>query len=99
MSRNRRKPLTTGAATLDTCAVIRMFKVGLPGQSGMCRLKAAWEDGQIRLFVSRRTLYELRKKPDDALTFAERVEVLPYYPVGSWADGNDASWSQLHGTW
>jgi hypothetical protein len=100
MSRNQRNPSTAGAATLDTCAIIRMFEVGLPGQSAMCRLKSAWADGQIRLLVSRRTLYELRRQPpDDALTFAERIEVLPYYPVGSWKDVNDVSWNQLHGTW
>ena len=77
MSHNRQNPSTTGAATLDACAVVRTFEVGLPYQSGMCLLKAAWEDGQIRLFVSRRTLYELRKKRDDALTFGEKIEILP----------------------
>jgi len=41
----------------------------------------------------------LRKKPDDALAFAERLEVLPYYAIGHWDDLDDVSWDQLAGTW
>ena len=49
--------------------------------------------------VSRRTLYELHKKPDEALAFAERLEILPYNKIGPWDDDNGASWDQLTGTW
>jgi hypothetical protein len=62
-------------------------------------LKEASERGSVRLVVSRRTLYQLNPKPDDALAFAQRLEVLPYYKIGAWGDFNDASWDQLTGTW
>jgi hypothetical protein len=65
----------------------------------MCLLKEASGRGSVRLVVSRRTLYELRKKPDDALAFAERLEALPYYAIGHWDDLDDVSWDQLAGTW
>jgi hypothetical protein len=41
----------------------------------------------------------LRKKPDDALAFAEGLEVLPYYAIGHWDDLDDVTWDQLAGTW
>jgi hypothetical protein len=61
--------------------------------------KEAFESGRIRLVVSLRTLYELRKKPDDALAFAERLEILPYYAIGNWNDLEGVSWGQLAGAW
>src|SRR3990172_1933375 len=87
------------AATLDTCAVIAAFDKTRSGHVAMCLLKEAWERGQIRLVISRRTLHELRKKPDNALAFAEKLEVLPYYAIGDWNDCDDVSWDQLGGTW
>ncbi len=87
------------AATLDTCAVIAAFNRHRLGHAAMCLLKEASEGGSVRLVVSRRTLYELRKKPDDALAFAEKLDVLPYYAIGHWDDLDDVSWGQLAGTW
>jgi hypothetical protein len=79
------------AATLDTCAVIAAFNRRYPDHAAMCLLKEASTRGSIRLVVSRRTLYELAKKPDDALAFAERLEVLPYYGIGGWPDRDDVT--------
>jgi len=87
------------AATLDTCAIIAAFNRSRSGHAAMCLLKEASGRGSVGLVVSRRTVYELRKKPDDALAFAERLEVLPYYAIGHWDDLDDVSWDQLAGTW
>jgi hypothetical protein len=66
----------------------------------MQRLVVQWEAGQRRLYVSRRTLAELRRKPDDKLAFAERLEVLPYYMIGTWDDFEEGiTWNDLAGTW
>ncbi|MGH7813812.1 MAG: hypothetical protein ACREQI_07380 [Candidatus Binataceae bacterium] len=87
-------------ATLDTCAVIAVFNPERPGHTAMCRIKDAWERGRVRLAVSRRTLYQLRKKPPDAaLAFAEKLEIQPYYVIGSWEEQGDVTWAQCAGTW
>ncbi len=86
--------------TLDTSAVITAFEPARPGYAPMQRLIAQWESGQRRLYVSRRTLAELRQKQDDKLAFAERLEVLPYYMIGTWDDFEQGiTWNDLAGTW
>jgi hypothetical protein len=42
----------------------------------------------------------LCQKPDDKLAFAEQLEVLPYYMIGTWDDFEDGiTWNDLAGTW
>lgn len=86
-------------ATLDTCAIIAMFRKHRSGHAEMCLLREAYEDGTIRLVISRRTLSELSERADEAFSFANRLPILPYYPIGSWNDVSDATWEQLAGTW
>jgi hypothetical protein len=50
------------ATTLDTCAVIAAFNRSGSGDAAMCLLKEASGRERSALVVSRRTLYELRKK-------------------------------------
>ena len=67
----------------------------------MRRLIEASQVGKVRLVVSKRTLYELRVKPDEKLTFAESLETLPYYLIGTWNDLEEdpVSIGELAGTW
>ena len=86
--------------TLDTSAVITAFEPTRGGHAAMQRLVTEWRAGHWRLCVSRRTLAELQKKPDDKLTFAEQLEVLPYYMIGTWDDFEERiTWADLAGTW
>ncbi len=85
-------------ATLDTCAIIAMFNRDRSGHTEMCLLREAYEIGAVRLVVSRRTLGELSKKADEAFSFATVLNILPYYPIGSWNDV-DATWEQVAGSW
>jgi hypothetical protein len=89
------------SATLDTSAVITAFEPCRDGHPAMRRLIQASQAGQVRLVVSKRTLYELREKPDDKLAFAESLEILPYYMIGLWKDldQDPIAWNDLAGTW
>lgn len=88
------------SATLDTCAVIAAFEPARDGHSAMQRLKELWQDGKLRLCVSLRTVSELRKKADEKLAFAQLLEQLPYYMIGTWDDFDPSvSWKDLAGTW
>lgn len=89
------------SATLDTSAVIATFDPARDGHPAMQRLKEAWEAGRLRLCVSRRTLAELQEKPqDEKLAFAQKLETLPYYMIGTWDDFEPGiTWSDLAGTW
>jgi len=92
--------LPDNGLTLDTSAVITAFEPTRRGYAAMKRLIAQWKAGQRRLYVSRRTLAELRQKPDDKLVFAELLEVLPYYMIGTWDDfEHGITWNDLAGTW
>ena len=89
------------SATLDTSAVIAAFDPAREGHLAMHRLIQAWQADHVRLVLSKRTLYELREKPDDKLAFAESLEVLPYYMIGAWKDlaEDPVTWNDLAGTW
>jgi hypothetical protein len=86
-------------ATLDTCAVIEAFKRDSKHYDAMALLRRAWEEKKILLAISRRTLYQLSKKEDEAFVFARGLTVLPYYIIGTWNDCDDVTWSQVAGTW
>ena len=89
------------SATLDTSAVIAAFEPSRDGHLAMRRLIGAWQAGHVRLVLSKRTLYELREKPDEKLAFAESCEILPYYMIGAWKNLADdpLTWNDLAGTW
>ena len=88
-------------ATLDTSTVITAFEPSQDGYSAMRRLIEASKAGKLRLVISKRTLYELREKPDEKLTFAESLEILPYYLLGTWnnLEQDPVTWQELAGTW
>lgn len=54
--------------------------------------------GLIAIKVSRHTLDELSKKPDEAYRLAQTFEVLPYWPIRTIA-GLVGTIEQLSGTW
>lgn len=64
----------------------------------MQRLLSAAKAGKIRIMVSRHSLDELSKKPDDAHELAKTVEVVPYWPIGAICD-LVSTIEQLTGTW
>jgi predicted nucleic acid-binding protein len=59
---------------------------------------SAWRSGMIELGVSRHTLAELAKKPDQAFDLAKSVRTLPYWPIGTIAEQITAI-EELAGTW
>ncbi len=59
---------------------------------------SARESGKIEIMVSRHSLDELSRKPDDAYELAKAAEILPYWPIGSIAE-LVGSIADLSGTW
>ncbi len=59
---------------------------------------SAWRSGMIELGVSRHTLAELAKKPDQAFDIAKSVRTLPYWPIGTIAE-QITTIEDLAGTW
>ncbi len=66
--------------------------------SHMQSLLSAAKSGKIKIMVSRHSLDELSKKPDDAHELAKTVEVVPYWPIGAICE-QVATIEQLTGTW
>jgi len=64
----------------------------------MQRLLSAAKAGKIKIMVSRHSLDELSKKPDDAHELAKTVEVVPYWPIGAICE-QVAAIGHLTGTW
>jgi len=83
---------------LDTNCFIYAEDPEAPSHDALQEILRAHKDGQIKLSVSRHTLFELQKKPDAASARAEMLPILPYWPIGTWGE-QVGTWSQLEGTW
>ena len=64
----------------------------------MRRLLLAAKSGKIKIMVSRHTLDELSKKPDEACELAKTFETVPYWSIGTIRE-QVATIEQLTGTW
>jgi predicted nucleic acid-binding protein len=85
-------------AVLDANCFINAVKPLADEYPHMQRLLSAAKAGMIKIMVSRHTLDELSKKPDDAHELAKTAEVLPYWPIGAISE-QVATIEQLTGTW
>jgi len=82
--------------TLDTNCFIDSFKPGSYAYPYMQKIMVAHRFHKIIITVSRHTLSEI-KEPIEALNFAQTLEILPHYPIGTFGD-QVATWGQLAGT-
>src|SRR5207302_5634503 len=83
--------------SLDTNCWIDAVRPGSQAFEALQRILKARDLGMIELMVSRHTLEEL--KPGSARQIAETAIILPYWPIGTWADQGSIRWSDLAGTW
>jgi predicted nucleic acid-binding protein len=83
--------------TLDTNCFIDAFDPSSHAHPYMQKIIEAHRVKQIIITVSRHTLSEI-KEPIEALNFAQALEILPHYPIGTWGD-QVATWEDIAGTW
>lgn len=84
--------------TLDTNCFIDLNNPSSFAYASLSKIFELANKEEIELYVSRHTLDELSKKPDEAYTLAKTITILPYWPVGSW-DDLVGTWKDLTGTW
>jgi len=82
--------------TLDTNCFIDAFDRSSHAYPYMRRIMEAYRLKKIIITVSRHTLSEI-KEPIEALNFAQTLEILPHYPIGTWGE-QVATWEELAGT-
>jgi predicted nucleic acid-binding protein len=85
-------------AVLDSNCFINAVRDSADEYSHMQCLLSAAKAGKIKIMVSRHSVDELSRKPDDAHELAKTVEVVPYWPIGAICE-QVATIEQLTGTW
>ncbi len=83
---------------LDTNCFIDAVNYTSDSYVAMLRILKLLKKNEIRLFISRHSLEELSKKPDEAFELAKTITLLPYWPIGTW-DDLIGTWKDLSGTW
>lgn len=68
---------------LDTNCLIDATNEGSQAFGALQKLLQTGAGHTITLAISRHSIHELERKPDDALALVARLQVLPYYPVGT----------------
>ncbi len=82
---------------IDTDCIISLFKPEEEIYPAMQIIRRMREEGQIELYVSLKTIDQLRKS-DEALDYARSLPKLPNYLVGCWGE-QVGSWGTVAGTW
>jgi predicted nucleic acid-binding protein len=82
--------------TLDTNCFIDSFKPKSCAYPHMKKIIEAHQSKKIIITASRHTLSEI-KEPVEAVQFAQTVEILPHYPIGTFGE-QVAAWGELAGT-
>ncbi len=72
--------------------------MGADNRAALEVIFSARESGKIEIMVSRHSLDELSRKPDDAYELAKAAEILPCWPIGTIAE-LVGSIADLAGTW
>lgn len=85
-------------AVLDANCFIDAVNPSVTMHPYLQRILLAWHSGRIELGVSRHTLAELAKMPDQALDLAKNIRTLPYWPIGTIAE-QITTIEELSGTW
>jgi predicted nucleic acid-binding protein len=83
---------------LDTNCFIDAMNTKPTSRDPIAKILNEYKKATIGLHVSRHTLAELERKPDDALNLAKTLPVVPLFPIGTWA-GPVGSWEHMEGTW
>ena len=83
---------------LDTnCFIDAVNKTSRAYEAVQVILKAS-RSAKVALFIGLHSLHELEQMPDDALTLAKSLPLLPHFPVGTWEEQLGV-WNQAAGTW
>ncbi len=83
---------------LDSDCFIHAVNADAHAYASLKIILSASEHGAITVMVSRHTLHELSRKPDQAYELAKTFEVLPHWPIGTIAE-QVAMIKDLAGTW
>ena len=67
---------------LDANCIIYAVHPESESYSPMQNILTRQSSGQVELYVSLHTLYELEQKPDEAFELAKKLFPLPYWPIG-----------------
>jgi RNase H-fold protein (predicted Holliday junction resolvase) len=82
---------------LDATCFIDAFNIKSHAYDSMQKIIEAYHSQKLVITVSRHTIYEI-KSPPEAVNFANSLEILPYYPIGTW-DEQVTSWKNVTGAW